>query len=75
MIDIYSADVYVLEWGKGRVADSFTDMIKVCNKYYSLSSFHKSWTKYIANGGVTLNFLKYSNEDANIRSSSWWKRL
>ena len=71
----FNTDVYVLEWGKGKNASSFTDMIKVCNKYYNLSSFHLAWTKYMANGGVTLNFLKYSNEDANIRNSSWWKRL
>lgn len=71
----FNTDVYVLEWGKGKTASSFTDMIVVCNKYYNLSSFHSAWTKYISNGGVTLNFLKYSNEDANIRSSKWWKRL
>ena len=71
----FNTDVYVLEWGSGKIADSFTDMIKVCNKYYSLSSFHLSWTRYMANGGVTLNFLKFSNEDANIRNSKWWKKL
>ena len=59
----FNTDVYVLEWGSGKVADSFTDMIKVCNKYYGLSGFHNSWTKYIANGGVTINFLKFSTEE------------
>ena len=75
MLNVNNADVYVLEWGKGKTASSFTDMIEVCNRYYGLTRFHSSWTKYISNGGVTLNFLKYSNEDANIRSSKWWKKL
>ena len=68
-------DVYVLEWGKGRIASSFTDMIKVCAKYYNLSSFHSAWTQYMKYGGCTINFTKFTNEDANIRSSSWWKKL
>lgn len=71
----FNTDVYVLEWGKGKNASSFTDMIKVCNKYYNLSSFHLAWTKYMANGGVTLNFLKYNSDDADIRTSKWWKML
>ena len=71
----FNTDVYVLEWGKGKNASSFTDMIITCNKYYGLTRFHSAWTKYISNGGVTLNFLKFSNEDANIRNSKWWKKL
>ena len=71
----FNTDVYVLEWGKGKNASSFTDMIITCNKYYGLTRFHSAWTKYMANGGVTLNFLKFSNEDANIRNSKWWKKL
>ena len=71
----FNTDVYVLEWGSGKNASSFIDMIITCNKYYGLTRFHSAWTKYISNGGVTLNFLKFSNEDGNIRNSSWWKKL
>ena len=69
-------DVYVLEWGKGRVAPSFTDMIKGAYKYNPrLSRFHAAWTDYIKYGGTTINFLKYNSDDADIRTSKWWKML
>ena len=69
-------DVYVLEWGKGRIAPSFTDMIKGAYKYnHRLSRFHAAWTDYIKYGGTTINFLKYNSDDADIRTSKWWKML
>ena len=68
-------DVYVLEWGKGKTASSFLDMIKVCAKYYNLSSFHSAWTQYLKHGGCTIWFTKFQNDDANIKKSKWWNKL
>ena len=68
-------DVYVLEWGSGRVASSFTDMIEVCSRYYNLSSFHSAWNQYMKYGGCTIWFTKFQNDDANIKKSKWWNKL
>lgn len=66
---------YVISWGDGRVASSFTDMVKVCKKYYNLSSFHSAWVAYMKHGGCTINFWKFNDDDKTFKDNSWYKSL
>lgn len=68
-------DVYVLEWGTGKTAWSFTEAIEWCNGYYGVGHFHTSWTYYMKYGGCTINFWKFKDDDKTIKSKSWYNKL
>ena len=70
-----NTDVYVLKWGDGKVAWSFTEAIEWCNKYYGVGYFHTSWTYYMKYGGCTINFWKFKDDDKDIKSESWYNKL
>ena len=73
--DIYStssigkvnADVYVLSWGTGKTAPSYTWGLN----FYSdsqWSNLKSAWNKYKSMNGKLINLLKFSQEDANIKN-------
>lgn len=73
--DIYSnksvgkvnADVYVISWGDGKVAPSYTWGLD----FYSDSQWNglkSAWNKYKSMNGKLMSFLKFSQEDANIKN-------
>lgn len=68
-------DVYVLEWGNGKTAWSFTEAIEWCNKYYGVGAFHTSWKTYMKYGGCTINFWRFKDHDKTIKSKSWYDKL
>ncbi len=68
-------DVYVLEWGNGKTAWSFTEAIEWCNKYYGVGAFHASWKTYMKYGGCTINFWRFKDHDKTIKSKSWYNKL
>lgn len=68
-------DVYVLEWGNGKTAWSFTEAIEWCNKYYGVGAFHTSWKTYMKYGGCTINFWRFKDHDKTIKSKSWYNKL
>lgn len=68
-------DVYVLEWGNGKTAWSFTEAIEWCNKYYGVGAFHTSWKTYMKYGGCTINFWRFKDHDKAIKSKSWYNKL
>lgn len=68
-------DVYVLEWGDGKTAWSFTEAIEWCNKYYGVGAFHTSWKTYMKYGGCTINFWRFKDHDKTIKSKSWYNKL
>ena len=73
---ITRADVYVLEWGTGRIASSFTDMVKAVEKYKPpLSQYKVAWKSYWEYGGQTINFAKFRNDDLNIKNTKYWDQL
>ena len=73
---ITRADVYVLEWGTGRIASSFTDMVKAVEKYAPpLSQYKVAWKSYWEYGGQTINFTKFRNDDLNIKNTKYWDQL
>lgn len=70
-----TTSVYVLEWGNGKTAWSFTEAIEWCNKYYGVGAFHTSWKTYMKYGGCTINFWRYKTHDKTIKSKSWYNKL
>lgn len=70
-----TTSVYVLEWGNGKTAWSFTEAIEWCNKYYGVGAFHTSWKTYMKYGGCTINFWRYKTHDKTIKSKSWYDKL
>ena len=70
-----NTDVYILEWGDGKIPWSFTEAIEWCNGYYGVGYFHKSWTYYMKYGGCTINLWKYKDDDKYIKSQPWYDKL
>lgn len=68
-------DVYILEYGDGKMSWSFTEAIEWCNGYYGIGYFHKSWTYYMKYGGCTINFWKFKDHDKYIKSQPWYDKL
>ena len=70
-----TTSVYVLEWGDGKTAWSFTEAIEWCNKYYGVGAFHTSWKTYMKYGGCTINLWRFKDHDKTIKSKSWYDKL
>ena len=69
-------EVYVLEWGTSTKSIwSYTDSYAWAYKAGTLSKYKSAFKNYISNGGVLMNCLKFYNDDANIRSSTYWNIL
>ena len=68
-------DVYILEYGDGKMSWSFTEAIEWCNGYYGVGYFHKSWTYYMKYGGCTINIWKFKDHDKYIKSQPWYNKL
>lgn len=63
-----NADVYVLEWGTGKVAASYTWAINYYLGNGRWNGLKSAWNKYKEMGGKLMTFLKFSQEDANIKN-------
>lgn len=69
-------EVYVLEWGTSTKSTwSYTDSYAWAYKAGTLTKYKAAFKNYITNGGVLMNCLKFYNDDANIRSSTYWNVL
>ena len=69
-------EVYILEWGTStKQTWSYTDSYKWAYNRGVLSNYKTAFKNYISNGGVLINMLKFYNDDANIRSSTYWNVL
>lgn len=69
-------EVYVLEWGTSTKSTwSYTDSYAWAYKAGTLTKYKAAFKNYISNGGVLMNCLKFYNDDANIRSSTYWNIL
>ena len=62
-----NADAYVLSWGSGKVAASYTEMIDFYNDA-QWSNLKSAWNKYKSMNGKLISFLQYSQKDANIKN-------
>jgi 3D (Asp-Asp-Asp) domain-containing protein len=61
-----NADVYVLEWGTGKVAPSYTWAINFYLENGRWKGLVPAWNTYKNMGGKLITFTKYNQEDANI---------
>ena len=69
-------DVYILSYGSGYgYAWSYTQSYAWASNNGTLSAYKTAFKDYIKYGGALINFLKFKNNDANIRSSSYWTLL
>lgn len=69
-------DVYILSYGSGYgYAWSYTQSYKWAYNNRTLSAYKVAFKDYIKYGGTLINFLKFKNDDANIRSSTYWSIL
>lgn len=69
-------DVYILSYGSGYgYAWSYTQSYKWAYNNGTLSAYKVAFKDYIKYGGTLINFLKFKNDDANIRSSTYWSVL
>ena len=69
-------DVYILSSGSGYgYAWSYTQIYKWAYNNGTLSAYKVAFKDYIKYGGTLINFLKFKNDDANIRSSTYWSIL
>lgn len=62
-----NADAYILSWGTGKTAPSYTWGLN----FYSDSQWNglkTAWSKYKSMNGQLISFLKFSQEDANIKN-------
>ena len=62
-----NADAYVLSWGTGKVSASYTEMIDFYNDA-QWNNLKSAWNKYKSMNGQLINFLKFSQKDANVKN-------
>jgi 3D (Asp-Asp-Asp) domain-containing protein len=61
-------DAYVLEWGTGKVAGSYTYFIDYYLERNTWSTYVDAWNTYKNMGGKLIGCTKFSQDDANITS-------
>ena len=64
-------DAYIVSYGSGPVAASFTAGKEACDKSFGANAFESSFKEYMKYGGCLIKFSKFSSKDAN---ASWWKK-
>lgn len=69
-----NGDVYVVSWGTGPIAWSFTQAIEYYIKTKKVERFNSAWNLYNRMNGCTINFWKYKTDDRNITSKSWYSK-
>lgn len=69
-------DVYVLEWGTGYGTSwSYTQSYAWAYNNGTLSAYKSAFKDYIKYDGTLINLLKFKNNDADIRNSTYWSIL
>ena len=65
-----NADAYVLEWGTGKNATSYSYSIDEQVKLGQWDKYKSAWGIYKNMNGKLMNFTKFNTEDTNIKSHS-----
>ena len=61
-------DAYVLQWGSGKISNSYTWAINLYNSRGTWSKYIPAWNTYKNMGGKLMTFTKFNQEDATITS-------
>ena len=61
-------DAYVLQWGSGKTAASYTWAMDLYNSRGTWSKYIPAWNTYKNMGGKLMTFTKYNSEDSNIKN-------
>lgn len=69
-----NSDVYVVSWGKGPIAWSFTEAIEYYINNKKIERYNSAWDLYNRMNGCTINFWKYKTDDRDIKSKSWYSK-
>jgi len=64
-------DVYILEWGNGKMTVSYTYIIKYYISKGILSKYNKAWEMYKKDGKL-IKFFKFNNEDEGIENRDYY---
>lgn len=67
-------DVYVLEWGKGKITSSYTYIIEYYLKKGILDKYHKAW-EYYKDKGKLIKFFKFQDEDKDLKNKEYYKNI
>ena len=67
-----NADVYVVSWGKGPIAWSYTEAINYYLGRGIVERFNSAWSLYNKMGGCVINFWKFKKDDKTIKSKNWY---
>lgn len=64
-------DVYVLEWGKGKIASSYTNIINVSGGDSYARKYQSAWRMYRDMKGQVIRFWKFKDDDktANLKAN------
>lgn len=69
-------DVYILSYGSGYgYAWSYTQSYKWAYNNGTLSAYKVAFKDYIKYNGTLINFLKFKDDDKDIRNSTYWSIL
>jgi hypothetical protein len=61
-------DVYILEWGTGKVAPGYKYFIDFYLERNSWDKYKAAWNKYKEMNGKLISFLKFNVDDGDIYS-------
>ena len=61
-------DAYVLQWGSGKSAASYTWAMNLYNSRGTWNKYIPAWNTYKNMGGKLMTFTKYNSEDSNIKN-------
>lgn len=67
-----NAEVYVVSYGKGPVAWSYTEAINYYRKRGIAYKYNTAWALYNKMGGCLINFWKYKTDDRDIKNKEWY---
>lgn len=67
-----TAEVYVVSYGTGPIAWSYTDAINYYRKKGTVYKYNTAWALYNKMGGCLINFWKFQDDDKTIKSQEWY---
>ena len=72
-----NVDAYIIEYGTGKIAWSYTESFNWAYNYYNgnISRFKTAFNNYMQYGGTLINFWKFKDDDKTFFENSWIKQI